>query len=161
MLLWALFPMVLLGSCQVEEDVPPPDPLPWRTNVVFIPATNTPEVQINRFVEANNMDTVQTASGLVYQILDPGGEVKPTLDSTITAYYKGYLVDGRVFDESVNGRPLNLPLRELIAGFEEGVQKLGAGGRIWMLVRPSLAYGNGAPSNGTNVLVFEVELLEP
>ncbi len=111
------------------------------------------------------MDTIRTASGLVFQIDNPGTGVKPTVDSTVLMNYKGYLVSGRVFDQSFLESPLNIKLSRLIDAWKEGVPYLGAGGKMWMLVRPSLAYGNNPPQ-GTgitpeSVIVFEIELIEP
>ena len=147
------------------EQVPGFTARPWRTDVNFVDATNSPDSQIVRFVARNGMDTVMTPSGLVFQIDDPGAAVKPTLDSTVTFYYRGYLVNGRIFDESRDGSPSTQPLDKLIKGWREALPYLGAGGRMWMLVRPSLAYGNTPPPNtpitSQSVLVFELELVAP
>lgn len=158
--------MLTLASCNSDDDVVPtfiyegPD---WEENVVFIDATNTPTVQINRFVAANNMDTVMTASGLVYAIQNPGETEKPTATSTVQTWYKGYLTDGRVFDQTFTA-PAEFSLDgALIQGWKEGIPKIGKGGRMWLLVRPSLGYGNSPPASSpiitdNTVLVFEIEL---
>ena len=157
----------LLAACEQNdlEEVPSFEPRPWRTDVQYVDPTNTPDKQIERFVAANNIDTSVTSNGLVYLVDNPGGPIKPTLDSTVTVYYKGYLVNGQVFDESRDGQPGMFKLRTLIKGWREGLPLLGAGGKMWMLVRPELGYGNSPPSRSgitpQSVLVFEIELVEP
>ena len=135
------------------------DPPIFLENVEFVATTNTPTVQINRFVAANNMDTVMTSSSLVYEVLDAGGSEKPNSESQITAWFKGYTTDGVIFDQSASF-PLTSELSGLFACWREGVPKLGRGGKMWMLARPSLASNNNAPSNGSRVLVFEIELID-
>lgn len=161
--------MLAFASCNSDDDVvmvATYDQPVWQENVQFEGKTNTPSVQINRFVAANNIDTTMTASGLVYSILDPGGAEKPTLDSVIVAWYKGYTADGVVFDQT-STQPFNRSLQGVIAGWQEGIPLLGRGGKMWMLVRPTLAYGNNlSPSlvnrgvTSNDVLIFEVELLD-
>lgn len=166
-LVFLLAGAALFSSCDKNDLAPAPTftTRPWRTDVVYVDATNTPERQIERFVAANNIDTTRTASGLVYVIDTLGGDVRPTLDSTVTVYYKGYLVNGRVFDESRDGYPSSFKLSKLIPAWREGIPYLGAGGKMWMLARPSIAYGNNPPAGSgitaESVLVFEIELVEP
>ena len=135
----------------------------WNDNVEFVSTTNTPTVQIDRFVAANNMDTVLTASGLVYVILDPGEAEKQSGSSEVVAWYKGYLTDGVIFDQSTTS-PLFSQLSGLIPGWREGMPLLGRGGKMWMLVRPSLGYGNqpptGTPITSNSVMVFEIEMVD-
>ncbi len=152
------------GPAVVTPDYPPPV---FRDDVNFVNATNLPAVQIDRFVEANGMDTVQTASGLVYQIDEPGGSDKPTVNSEVVVYYRGYLVNGSVFDQSPSGFPLGtqrvITPNGLIQAWKEGIPKLGRGGKMWMLARPSLAYGSNPPRGiitAETVLVFEIELID-
>lgn len=110
----------------------------------------------------------QTESGLLYQILDEGSEQHATANDTVIVHYKGTLVDGREFDSSYNrGEPAVFPLSGVIKGWTEGIQLVGVGGKIKLVVPPELAYGEQSiPSNGDQVgipaqstLVFEVELL--
>jgi len=163
MRIWLLLIVAgLLGLAGCDDDDTPLityDPPVYLENVESVSKTNTPEVQINRFVAANNMDTVMTSSGLVYQILEQGGAEKPTSDSEITAWFRGYTVDGVIFDQSAT-TPLISDLNRLFKAWREGVPKLGKGGKIWLLARPSLASENNAPSNGMQVLVFEIELID-
>lgn len=163
----ALFALCLtLAACnKSDDDTPTETPIPppeWRTGINFVDLTNVPQVQIDRFVEANGIDTVQTASGLVYHIDEPGGAEKPTASSSVAAHYRGYLLNGRIFDQTTAAGPRAFNLNQVIAGWTEGLQKIGRGGKIWMVVRPSLGYGSGAsqqiPAN--SVLVFEIQLID-
>ena len=110
----------------------------------------------------------QTESGLLYQILDTGSDRHPTVEDVVIVHYKGSLVDGREFDSSyARSEPATFPLMGVIRGWSEGIQLIGVGGRIKLVVPPELAYGErsipggpdsvGIPSQST--LVFEVELL--
>lgn len=176
-LLAAALSCVFAVACGDDDDnqLPPPEyPLPEWNTFVPTPATGTPQEQIDRFVAANDIDTTVTASGLVYTIQDEGDGVMPSPTDTILAHYVGYLVDGTVFDASTARLPLGAdgrtgelvgrPIRGLIPAWEEGIPLLREGGRMWMLARPSVAYGNrGVPTRGidaSTVLVFEIELLE-
>jgi FKBP-type peptidyl-prolyl cis-trans isomerase len=103
-----------------------------------------------------------TASGLYYVIQKPGGDVHPTINSIITVNYQGYLTDGTLFDASATGKPLSSPLNYLIDGWQEGLQLIGAGGKITLFCPSALGYGSAAkpkiPAN--SVTLFNIELLK-
>lgn len=106
-----------------------------------------------------------TASGLQYEVLESGsGGPKPSENSTVTVHYHGTLVDGTVFDSSVErGQPASFPLNGVIPGWTEGVQLMSVGDKFRFTIPSDLAYGpSGAggaiPPNAT--LIFDVELLE-
>jgi FKBP-type peptidyl-prolyl cis-trans isomerase FkpA len=103
-----------------------------------------------------------TASGLYYVIQKPGGDVHPTVNSIITVNYQGYLTDGTLFDSSVTGKPLSSPLYYLITGWQEGLQLIGAGGKITLFCPSALGYGSTAKTKipANSVLLFNVELLK-
>jgi FKBP-type peptidyl-prolyl cis-trans isomerase len=109
-----------------------------------------------------NKAVVELPSGLRYEIIKQGeGTPKPT--DTVKVHYTGTLLDGTVFDSSVQrGEPAEFPLDQVIAGWTEGLQKIGKGGKIKLYVPPSLAYGDdgrpGIPPGST--LIFDVELLD-
>ncbi len=150
------------GGC-VDTEYPAPE---WydadEGEVVYIETTNTPQVQINRFVASNNLDTVQTSSGLVYSIIEPGGVDRPGSASVVEIWVKGYLMDGSIFEESdvCRSGPLTINISNLIPALREGLLEIGKGGKMTLLARPSIAYGGSTPSNGNFVLVFELELLD-
>jgi FKBP-type peptidyl-prolyl cis-trans isomerase FkpA len=103
-----------------------------------------------------------TASGLYYVIQKPGGDIHPTLSSIITVNYQGYLTAGTLFDASATGKPLSSPLNYLITGWQEGLQLIGAGGKITLLCPSALGYGSSAKSKipANSVLLFNIELLK-
>lgn len=111
---------------------------------------------------AKNKDAKKTESGLVYQILKEGSGKKPGDTDTVEVHYHGTLINGEVFDSSVDrGQKITFPLNRVIKGWTEGLQLVGVGGKIKLVIPPELGYGkNGAPPKipGGATLVFEVEL---
>lgn len=106
---------------------------------------------------------VSTASGLAYEILESGEGRKPKPTDVLRVHYTGTLVNGTVFDSSLQrGEPEEIQLNSVIPGWIEGLQQIGAGGKIRLYVPADLAYGDeGAPGvPPASALVFEVELLE-
>jgi len=106
---------------------------------------------------------VTTESGLQYEVLKKGEGETPDANDKVTVHYHGTLLDGTVFDSSVDrGEPITFPVNGVIKGWTEALQLMKVGDK-WKLFIPSeLAYGTrGAPPKiGPNqVLVFEVELL--
>lgn len=109
-----------------------------------------------------------TASGLLYQIITPGDKKHPTPEDNVTVNYKGTLTDGRIFDSSyARNEPATFPLGAVIPGWVEGIQLIGAGGKIKLVLPPDLAYGEqsipgyegNAPIPALSTLIFEVELI--
>ena len=120
----------------------------------------------NSFLTANkaNPGVVETASGLQYQIVKKGdGSVHPSANSTVKVHYHGTLLDGTVFDSSVErNEPISFPLNRVIKGWTEGLQLMVAGDTFKFFIPSDLAYGNAATGKikPGSVLVFEVDLLE-
>ena len=104
-----------------------------------------------------------TASGLQYKILKSGAGESPKASDTVKVHYHGTLIDGTVFDSSVDrGEPVSFPLDGVIAGWTEGLQMMKVGGKWQLFVPSKLAYGEQARSaeiGPNSTLVFEVELL--
>lgn len=104
------------------------------------------------------------SSGLQYKILKKGKGKKPTLEDVITVNYIGTLIDGKEFDNSYNRKtPTSFKLKQVIKGWQEGLQLINVGGKIQLFLPPELAYGSNpaGPLIGPNsVLIFEVELVE-
>lgn len=120
----------------------------------------------NAFLEQNkSRDGVNTtASGLQYEVLVEGDGPVPVADDRVRVHYHGTLIDGTVFDSSVErGEPAVFGVTQVISGWTEALQLMPVGSK-WKIYLPSeLAYGErGAGANiGPNTaLVFEVELLE-
>ena len=106
---------------------------------------------------------VETKSGLQYQVLSEGtGTQHPAARDTVKVHYHGTLIDGRVFDSSVDrGQPISFALNQVIKGWTEGVQLMVVGEKTRFFIPANLAYGNrsmGVISSGS-VLIFDVELL--
>jgi FKBP-type peptidyl-prolyl cis-trans isomerase len=108
-------------------------------------------------------NVVVLPSGLMYQIENPGTGPSPKPEETVKVHYTGTLVNGTVFDSSVQrGEPVEFQLDQVIPGWTEGLQKISKGGKIKLFIPPQLAYGDegrqGIPPAST--LVFDVELLD-
>jgi len=117
------------------------------------------------FLEKNGeSDDVQsTASGLQYTLLKPGtGDTHPTATDRVKVHYHGTLLDGTVFDSSVDrGEPITFGLNQVISGWTEGLQLMVEGERTRFFIPSSLAYGNRAAGKiqPGSTLIFDVELL--
>jgi len=105
-----------------------------------------------------------TASGLQYEIVEAGKGDAPKAESQATVHYTGALVDGTVFDSSVErGKPATFAVNRVIPGWTEALQLMKPGGKLKLYIPPALGYGEGgqpAAGIGPNVvLVFDVELI--
>lgn len=117
------------------------------------------------FLEKNktNEGVIETSSGLQYLVLEEGkGDSKPGLKTKVLAHYHGTLIDGTVFDSSVErGQPLEFGLNQVIRGWTEGLQLMVAGQKMRLFIPSHLAYGNRPAGSipGGSVLIFDVELI--
>ncbi len=108
-------------------------------------------------------EVTTTASGLQYEILTAGTGPKPTSSQRVKVHYHGTLIDGTVFDSSVQrGEPSEFGVTQVIKGWIEGLQLMPQGSKWKLYIPADLAYGN--VDKGTippgSTLIFEVELLE-
>ena len=105
-----------------------------------------------------------TASGLQYEILTEGTGAKPSASDTVRTHYHGTLIDGTVFDSSVQrGQPAEFPVNGVIAGWTEALQLMPTGSKWRLHIPYNLAYGErgaGGAIGPYAALVFEVELLD-
>ena len=104
-----------------------------------------------------------TESGLQYEVINEGSGEKPGLTDKVTTHYHGTLIDGTVFDSSVNrGEPVSFSVNGVIPGWTEALQLMSVGSK-WKLYVPSeLAYGQrgaGGAIGPNETLIFEVELI--
>lgn len=105
-----------------------------------------------------------TASGLQYEVLKAGSGAKPKASDTVEVHYHGTLIDGRVFDSSVNrGQTVSFPVGGVIKGWQEALQMMKKGAKWRVAIPPELAYGpaGSPPVIAPNMaLVFEIELID-
>jgi len=103
-----------------------------------------------------------TASGLQYEVITSGTGAKPKATDTVKVHYHGTLIDGTVFDSSVErGEPVEFPVTGVIQGWIEALQLMSVGDKWKLYISPELGYGpNPRPKIPANsVLIFEVSLL--
>jgi FKBP-type peptidyl-prolyl cis-trans isomerase FkpA len=117
------------------------------------------EQEIKDYIAKNNLTAQRSATGLYYVINEPGIGAQPTASSNVTVAYKGYFINGTIFDQSTAG--ISFGLNQVIKGWTEGIQYFKPGGNGVLLVPAHLGYGNnnynGIP--GGSVLIFDVKLL--
>lgn len=112
-------------------------------------------------------NTLETASGLQYEILASGDGESPASGDTAVVHYTGWLTDGAKFDSSVDrGQPFEFRVGQgnVIQGWDEGVALMKVGDKWKFTIPPELAYGERGIGGGlippNSTLVFEVELLD-
>lgn len=106
---------------------------------------------------------IELPSGVQYKMMKEGTGAYPKVTDSVTVHYKGTLLDGKVFDSSIDrGKPITFPLNQVIKGWTEGMQKCKLGGKIQLFIPSELAYGEKTtgPIPGGSALIFEVELLK-
>ncbi|MGJ8581021.1 MAG: FKBP-type peptidyl-prolyl cis-trans isomerase [Psychromonas sp.] len=112
---------------------------------------------------ATKEGVVSTDSGLQYLVLEKGeGTEHPTATSKVKVHYHGTLIDGTVFDSSVDrGEPISFGLNQVIPGWTEGVQLMVEGDKFRFFIPSRLAYGNRSAGKipAGSLLIFDVELL--
>ena len=117
------------------------------------------------FLERNGAreDVITTDSGLQYEVLVSGDGASPAPTDLVTVHYTGTLIDGTVFDSSVqHGQPAEFPANRLISGWVEALQLMQVGDKWMLFIPPELAYGDrgaGGVIGPGATLIFEIELL--
>lgn len=106
----------------------------------------------------------KTESGLAYKVIKEGAGATPGPEDEVEVHYHGTLIDGTVFDSSVErGQTISFPLNRVIKGWTEGLQLMKEGGKTKFVIPSELAYGDagaGPKIPGGATLVFEVELFK-
>lgn len=119
------------------------------------------EVFVNSLTGDNKPE--KRKSGLYFKVLTAGDAAKTaTKADSVRVNYEGRLIDGKTFDKS--RRPVEFPVSAVVAGFSEGVQLVGEGGKVRLYIPGELGYGvNPPPGSGIqpgSMLVFDVEIVE-
>ena len=117
------------------------------------------------FLEQNkNVEGVKvTESGLQYQVVEEGDGIQPGPDDVVTVHYTGRLIDGTVFDDSLErGEPATFALGQVIPGWTEGLQLMREGAAYRLFIPSELAYGShgAGPIRPNSTLIFDVKLLK-
>ncbi len=113
---------------------------------------------------AKKEGVVTLPSGLQYMVLKEGNGKKPKATDQVKCHYEGFLIDGTVFDSSIQrGEPAVFPLNQVIAGWTEGLQLMQEGAKYRFFIPYILGYGEGGA--GASIppyaaLIFDVELIE-
>ena len=120
-----------------------------------------------KFLKNNksNKNIQTTESGLQYEIIKSGNGERPLKTDTVSVHYHGTLIDGTVFDSSVErGTPASFGVHQVIPGWTEALQLMDIGSKYRLFIPQELAYGAnphpGGPIQPFSALIFEVELLE-
>ena len=125
---------------------------------------------ITSYLSKDSINAIKTSSGLYYYVDSVGTGMQVSANNTVYMKYKGYLLDGTVFDKDTIGAYITLPNtnKELtskewtIKGLQEGIPKFKVGGKGKLFIPSKLGYGTEAigkiPAN--SVLIFEVEVIE-
>lgn len=124
------------------------------------------EVLAAQFMEANaaREGVTTTASGLQYEVLESGEGASPSAQSTVVTHYHGTLVDGTVFDSSVQrDTPAEFGVHQVIPAWTEALQMMSVGDKWRIAAPPELAYGEQGAGDAippNTALVFEIHLIE-
>ena len=107
---------------------------------------------------------VTLPSGLQYKVIQAGTGATPTAADTVVTHYTGTLINGQVFDSSVQrGEPATFPVNGVISGWTEALQHMKVGGKWQLFIPAELAYGErgaGQMIAPNSTLIFDIELLE-
>ncbi len=109
-------------------------------------------------------EVTTTASGLQYEVIEAGTGAKPSATDTVQVHYHGTLIDGTVFDSSINrGMPATFGVHQVIKGWTEALQLMPVGSKYRLYIPQDLAYGAHPHPGGAiqpfMALIFDVELL--
>lgn len=138
--------LVVLGGCK-EEDF-----------------TMQNDEEIRQYLADNDLTAERTEEGLYYIITREGEGVNPSIASRVTVHYKGYLLNGDIFDSSYDrGQQSTFALGSVIEGWQLGIPKLKEGGAGRLFIPSQLGYGANPPNGripANAVLAFDIELFE-
>lgn len=103
----------------------------------------------------------KTHTGLYYVISKPGAGKQPLAGSKVTVKYRGYLMNGKVFESNQDGYTFILGSKEVIAGWNEGIKLMREGGRFKFIIPPHLAYGGSGADiiPPFTTIIFDIDLI--
>ncbi|HKK75042.1 MAG TPA: FKBP-type peptidyl-prolyl cis-trans isomerase [Saprospiraceae bacterium] len=117
--------------------------------------------EIMEYLDENNLDAIEDQTGLFYIIEEEGSGDSPVGNANVEVRYKGYFIDGTIFDQTPGENTREFNLQQVITGWRIGIPKMKKGGKAMLIVPSNLGYGfygsNGVPPNA--VLIFEIELV--
>ncbi|TWP28809.1 FKBP-type peptidyl-prolyl cis-trans isomerase [Apibacter muscae] len=117
-----------------------------------------------KFLEENKKKSgvKTTPSGLQYKVEKEGTGANPTSEDIVSVNYVLKTIDGYVADDSkkINGKPVDIPLNQVVPGWQEGVKLMNKGSKYTLYVPSELAYGENGPVGPNQTLIFEVELVD-
>jgi len=116
---------------------------------------------ITRYIADHNLDAIETGSGLYVVIENEGSGLNPTIYDEVSVFYKGYLTDQSVFDQT-DTVPATFPLNAVIEGWQQGIPYFKPGGNGILLIPSALGYGDSEAGSipANSVLIFDVELVD-
>lgn len=113
---------------------------------------------IEDYLKAKNKTALKTPDGIFYIVEKEGSAEKPKLTSSVSVSYKGYFLDGVVFDSSAKAV---FPLYSVVQGWQIGIPKFGRGGKGTLLIPSVYGYGTKETSGRTSaVLIFDIEVFD-
>lgn len=117
---------------------------------------------IVQYVADNNLNAAEHSSGIFYVIETPGSGGSPTVDDRVTVRYKGYYLDGVVFDQTSGSETVKFRLGDLIEGWKIAIPLLQKDGKGTFIIPSALAYGPKPPFGvrANAVMAFEIELVD-
>lgn len=119
-------------------------------------------LKIEEYIAENGLNAEVDPSGLYYVIDTPGTGLQPNVSDRVRVRYKGYLLDGTIFDQTEEDNTIEFNLRGLIPGWQIAIPLLKEGGKGTFIHPSYLAYGPrgaGGAIGPNEVLVFEIELV--
>jgi FKBP-type peptidyl-prolyl cis-trans isomerase FklB len=144
----------LVAGCGAKND---------KSSMQTNPGPNSDPGAIFLAANAKKEGVTTTASGLQYKVIKAGMGESPKLADTVKVHYQGTLIDGTIFDSSIQrGQPISFPVGGVIAGWTEALQLMKVGDKWQLFIPARLAYGDQSPTPAippNSVLIFEVELL--
>ena len=138
--------LVLFASCSKDNKI--------------IDYTIQNDEEIKTYIADNDLNAIKSNTGLYYVIDALGNGAQPTQTDNVTVAYKGYFINGSVFDES-DAEGVSFGLQRVITGWTEGITYFKEGGSGMLLIPAHLGYGNNNYRSipGGSVLIFDINLI--